>query len=283
MGSNFLKLIAILVLASLACNASVNLPASSPGELRTAVVDEAAPEDGAQAQVRIEMAGGTLEITGGGTSLVNGTIEYNLVEWEPEVLRETNTVRIEQNVRTLPLPRRGNNIINRWALQLGSTPIDLQIDAGAYEGTLDLSGVALTRLGINSGASNTTIRFDTPNPERMALMEFRTGASNVELTGLGNANFAELRFRGAAGNYVLDFSGQYSEPGRAVIEGAVGDLTVIVPAGQSVHATVTGGMRNVDTQGEWQILDNEYTTGSGSPMLDITVNMSVGSLRLISR
>jgi hypothetical protein len=279
----FLRIIAVLALVSMSCTISFNLPATSPGELRTATIDEPMPDTDAAVQMRIEMGGGTLQISGGSASLVSGTIEYNMTEWQPEVNRDGNTVRIGQNVRSMPIPRRGSNIVNRWDLQLGSAPLDLQIDAGAYEGTLDLSGVPLTRLGINSGASNAVIRFDTPNPERLAFMEFRTGASNVEVFGLGNANFSELRFRGAAGNYTLDFAGEFAEPARAVIEGAVGDMTIFIPSGQPVQATVTGGLRNIRTEGEWQISDNVYTTGNGDALLEITINMSVGNLRLISQ
>jgi hypothetical protein len=283
MRSVFLKLITVLALASLACTVSFNLPASQPGNLRSFTIDEAAPEDGESAQVRIEMAGGVLNISGGGASLVSGTVEYNLTEWAPEIRRDANLVRIQQNVQTIPIPRRGANVINRWDLQLGNTPMELQIDAGAYEGTLDLSGVPLLGFNLNSGASNTVIRFDSPNPEILSLMEFRTGASNVELYGLGNANFSDLRFRGAAGNYTLDFTGEMRQPSSAYIEGAVGEVTIIVPADSAVEATVLGGLRNIDTQGNWQITDNVCSTGGTENLMEIRVNMSVGNLRLISQ
>jgi hypothetical protein len=278
-----LKLIAVLAVASLACTVSFNVPASQPGDLREFTFDEPAPTDDESAQVRIEMAGGVLNITGGGASLVRGTVEYNLTEWAPEIRRDANLIRIQQNVQTIPIPRRGANVVNRWDVQLGNVPMELQIDAGAYEGTLDLSGVPLQRLSLNSGASNTVIRFDQPNPESMSLMEFRTGASNFELYGLGNANFSDLRFRGAAGNYILDFTGDLRQPASASIEGAVGEVTIIVPAASAVEATVLGGLRNVSTEGNWQIMDNVYSTAGNENLLQIRVNMSIGNLRLISQ
>ena len=276
------KLIAILVITSLACTFNVDVPTSRPGEVQTLTLAEQEPVPGGAARVEIAMGGGTLNLSGGGANLVNGTIEYNLSDWEPVITRTKNTVRIEQDIDAIPIPDTGNEMVNRWNLQLGNTPMELDIDAGAYEGTINLSGVPLLGLDIDGGASSAEVRFDTPNPQTMSTFNFNTGASNVNLYGLSNANFSRMAFSGAAGDYLLDFSGQSQQDAIVDVAGAVGKVSIQVPAGRAARVSVTGGLSDVNTNGGWQGSDNTYTlTGSG-PNLTINVDMAVGQLELVS-
>ena len=161
--------------------------------------------------------------------------------------------------------------------------MELDIEAGAYEGKLDLSGIPLLRLDINGGAGDTEVRFDTPNPQQMSVLNFETGASDVELNGLGNANFAEMNFTGAAGNYTLDFSGELQRDATVDINGAVGDLTIIVPEGRQARITVSSGLSDIETQGNWQVTDNVYASDGTGPLLQIAVEMNIGQLELINQ
>ena len=92
-------------------------------------------------------------------------------------------------------------------LKLGETPMELEINAGAYQGQYEFGGLALTGLTIKDGASDVDLSFSEPNRTEMSVFRYETGASNVELTGLANANFSTLIFNGGAGDYTLDFSG----------------------------------------------------------------------------
>jgi len=278
-----LRLIAVFAVVSMACSFNVNLPSANIIETQSVAIDEAAPESGS-ARVEIRMGGGTLELSGGSSALISGTIEYNVEGWEPRVERSGDTVRIRQSLRNAPVPNRRNRIINHWDLQLGDTPVDLDIDAGAYEGMLDLGGIPITRLEINGGASSSEVRFDSPNPERMSSLTFNTGASDVTLTGLGNANFSTMDFTGAAGDYTLDFSGELQQEATVNINGAVGNLELTVPAGRPVNVALTGGLRDIDLRGDWQRNgDGEYTTSGSGPALDINIDMSIGAIKLISQ
>jgi hypothetical protein len=277
-----LKFIAVLVITSLACQLSLDLPVTRPGDTQTVTLNENVDTDDT-ARVMIGMGGGTLNISGGGQSLVDGTIAYNLAEWEPIVERSSSAVRIQQEIRTIPIPQTGQSMLNQWDLRLGSTPMELEINAGAHDGTLDLSGVPLRRFDFTGGASNTTIRFDTPNPERMDILDFRTGASNIQIIGLGNANVDQMAFTGAAGDYTLDFSGEAQADSLVEISGAVGNMTIIVMSGQAVQINLTGGLRDVQTEGNWQTGEDVYTIAGSGPNLTINVEMNVGRLNLIAR
>jgi hypothetical protein len=41
----------------------------------------------------------------------------------------------------------------------------------------------------------------------MSILSYKTGASDVSLKGLGNANVDQVSFDGGVGSYELDFTG----------------------------------------------------------------------------
>ncbi len=98
--------------------------------------------------------------------------------------------------------------MNIWELEIGSSPVELKINAGAYKGNYDFGGLAITSLEVTDGASDVELAFSSPNQLEMETFRYVTGASNLEMTGLANANFESMTFRGGAGDFKLDFSGQ---------------------------------------------------------------------------
>lgn len=276
-------LIAILILASLACSVTVNMPEQQEtGPSETIDINEAAPAE-SPAEVVIQMGAGQLELRGGGSdALVEGMVEYNVVAWKPDITRDGREVRISQGDMKRLTVGANNNIVNRWDLRLGSMPISLSIEAGAYESTLDLSGLALTDVRIADGASKTELFFDMPNPVEMDNFTYETGASSIKLEGLGYANFDEMSFKGGAGNYTLDFSGPLQRDANVYIDGGLGNFTVIVPKDTAARVLVEGGLKNVSPQGTWNVRSGEYRTEGTGPLLRIEVNIGVGNLTLIS-
>lgn len=282
-----IAVIIILALTSLACSVNLGLPNVTRVETtepRTLNVSEAAP-DGSPAEVSIKMGAGTLNLSGGGSTLLEGTVNYNVAAWEPRVRREGNLVAISQgdinDMNGLP----SKNMNNEWNLRLGDvTPVELTIDAGAYKGEVDLSGVPLLALSVTDGASDNTITFNTPNPARMSTLHYKTGASKVTLEGLANANFSRMTFDGGAGAYTLDFSGTLANDAEVAIKAGVCNVKLIVPEGMNVIISNEGAVTSISTKGTWQVTDNTYAAANGSgPTLTITVDMGVGNLELVQQ
>ena len=124
------------------------------------------------------------------------------------------------------------------------------------------------------------MNFASPNLTEMSLLSYETGASNVSLTGLGNADFASLLFHSGAGNFTLDFTGGLKRDGSVNIETGVSNTTLVIPSGIPVQLTVDGGLSNVTYDSGWSRNANLYTqTGSG-PQLTIVVNMGAGNLTI---
>ena len=272
-----------LAAATLACNIGVNLPRVNTGPTQTLVINEAA--SGSQAaEVQVTMGAGTLSLTPGAQGLVEGQVQYNVADWKPVVTHTGNSVSITQgHSNNVAIPNASNDIVNDWSLKLGSGPLTLTVDAGAYQGTLNLGGLALTRLDIQDGASKAKVVFDQPNPQPMSRLTYDTGASDVELDQLANANAQSIEFKGGAGNYVLDFSGKLERDVTVGVTTGVSSVRLVVPAGVSAKVNFSGGLNSVTTDSSFSKSGDSYTqTGSG-PTITINVDMGVGSLKIVNQ
>jgi hypothetical protein len=234
--------------------------------------------------INVSMGAGKLSIQAGGPGLVSGLIRYNVVKWKPVVTRTDSAVTIKQGT-TKGLSGVATNIVNDWALQLGGAPMRLAVTAGAYEGTYELGGLSLEKLSIKDGASRTAVSFSAPNPSQMESLTYETGASSVTLTGLADANFKKLEFKGGAGSFTLDFSGQLRSDGSVSVSAGVGSVHIIVPAGTAAKVVIKGKLTDVSKEGSWTATGKTYATpsvgtGQQGKLLTISVSMDLGSLKL---
>jgi hypothetical protein len=283
-----LAVLAALAAASLACNIgyTLDLPKVTTGPTETVTVNEAAPAAGVDVTaVGITMGAGTLNLQGGAEGLAEGEIRYNVAEWKPVVTRASNSLSITQgqDKNSITLPGSGSNLVNDWSLKLGSSPMALTINAGAYQGTLALGGLALRSLTIHDGAGDSTVSFDTPNPETMDTLTYQTGASRVSLQGLGNANAQKINFTGGAGDYELDFSGKLERDVTVEAQVGVASLRLVVPAGTATVVNISGGLKDVKTTGAWAHTGDSYSQAGTGHTITINVDIGVGSLELATR
>lgn len=281
---HLLIIIAALAMAALACDISLpNVPRLQTIPTETLVVAEPLP-DGETADVELRLGAGELNLSGGGEGLISGEIQYNVAEWKPTVTRDGNRVRIEQGrADSGNIGITEGNVINEWNLKLGNKPLRLEIDAGAYRGELDLSGVPLRRLDIADGASTSTVKFESVNPEEMSELRYTTGASTVTLEGLANANFARMRFEGGAGTYTLDFSGELQRDATVTIQAGICSLKIIVPEGTPARINRSGALTTVNTEGRWSVDGDTYEKSGDGPMLTINVELGAGTLTLVNK
>ncbi len=284
MQRSILAVVAALAAASLACSVNLNIPRLQAGPQQTLTVAETAPAGAGVVDVNLNLGLGTLDLSGGGSDLLAGEIRYNVADWKPTITNHGDSLTITQgdgpnNHGGLP----DDNVVNAWTLRLGAQPVNLTVNAGAYEAHLALGGVPLRGLEINEGAADTTVSFDTLNPEHMGRLVYATGASSVTLTGLANANFDEMSFDGGAGDYDLDFSGDLQRAATVKVTVGLSSLRLRVPAGANARVTVDGGLNDVNTQGSWNQNGDTYETGGSGPLLTIEVDMGAGSLTLISQ
>lgn len=114
-------------------------------------------------------------------------------------------------------------------------PLELDLHFGAVEADLELGGLHLARVDIETGASDTHVRFSEPNRMACERLEISMGAAAFEAEGLGNARCASVRVEGGVGDLTLDFSGAWSGDVRADVTIALGSVTLIVPENVGVR------------------------------------------------
>ncbi len=276
-----LVFLSILALASLACGIRVPVKRIQAGTTQTEKIDIPAPDVSGAAELSIVFGAGELTLDPGAeNALVSGEATYNVEELKPEVQVNGKDVTLSQGQENGGFSTMEGNVRNEWDLQLGAMPFKLDIKAGAYDGRYELGGLSLEKLTVQDGAANVKMSFSEPNQAEMSLLRYETGASDVTLKGLANANFAEMEFRSGAGDYTLDFTGDFQRDAEVTVESGISSVTIIVPEGMNVELNFDGGLSNVDTSGEWQQKGSRYVQVGEGPTLNITVKMGAGNLKL---
>lgn len=286
MNVKIISAILVLALASMACGFTVDLPESAnagPDIKESITVADpkhalSGAETSDETRLTISFGAGTLKLSPGATNLVDGNVVYNVKELKPEVIQNGNSIEIKQgDFKNLP---PFNEMKNDWDLKLGKAPMDLTIQAGAYEGELELGGLALKSLTVRDGAANVDISFSEPNQTEMSILRYETGASTVTLNGLANANFSTLIFSGGAGNYTLDFSGELQRDATINIEAGFGDVNIIIPEGVNTRVTVESAAVDINHNSNWSQNGNLYSQTGEGYTLTIIVKMAAGSLSI---
>jgi hypothetical protein len=276
MNAKIISAILVLALASLACGFSIDLPerqSAGPDIEESITVAVPGSDD---TRLTISFGAGKLTLSPGAENLVDGTAIYNVEDLKPRIQKDGSSIEISQgDFKSLP-PL--NDMKNEWDLKLGDTPLDLTVQAGAYDGDLELGGLALKSLTVKDGASNVDLSFDQPNQTEMSILRYETGASEVKLTGLANANFATLAFSGGAGNYTLDFSGELQRDAVVTVGSGLGNMTLIVPEEVGAIVTVEGTAVNITHDSGWTQNGQKYSQSGSGPTLTLVVKMAAGNL-----
>ncbi len=182
-------------------------------------------------RVRVEFGAGKLTLRPGAPSLLyHATYDFDERLVTPELSYRDGRLEVgmdgERNWRF----RVSGEIRNALDLALSTgLPIDLEVDFGAGEAELDLSGIALHGLEVNTGASESRIRVDEPNPEPMSAASFNVGAADFSLRGLGNLNAKRVEINAGMGSVTLDLNGAWPADARLEVDMGLGALTIRIP------------------------------------------------------
>jgi len=130
-----------------------------------------------------------------------------------------------------------------------AAPLDLALDLGAVEADLDLTGLRISRLHLESGASDSKLRFDSLNAARMSVLEISLGVASFQGQRLANANAADIRVDAGVGNVELDFGGQWTQDIDLRVEATLGVVTVHVPADVGVRVSLRKVLASFDHEG----------------------------------
>ena len=262
------------------------LPAAEKGQPATSGAERTAP-----LRVRLELQEGRFTIQPGqpGTDIqVRGRYAPGLFELiesqstDPSGAREAR-VRFKSKVtgwqRFFANIGSGDNDGPELTVVIPrGTPIDLTLQLTMGQSQVDLGGLTLGEVDLNTSMGEHKIDFREPVVESMR--EFRLNASmgNTVIEHLGNARAETISGHGSMGNVTADLSGAWA-PGSATelrFEQSMGDLTVRVPSNVKVDAEVRNAQRDQSDRPALKQPDDPK-----APTLRLRVNSSMGNARVI--
>ncbi len=184
-------------------------------------------------EVKIEFGAGELRIgKTRGKMLLDADLEYPEEKLQPvvEYSKDGSIGQLKLSMKGKDDQIRWKDFKNTWDLRFTEKiPLSFDVQMGANKAGLDFSGLRVTRLNIQTGASKTLISFNRLNKEVMEELKLTVGAAKLRAEGLGNANFKQMRFQGGVGTYTLDFKGHLRQKARVDISMGLGQLTLLIP------------------------------------------------------
>ena len=151
-------------------------------------------------------------------------------------------------------------------------PLDLDLELGATESTIDLSRLSVSRLELNVAASAASVTFGTVNPVEMRELDLRTAAAGVDVRQLGNARAQVVHVNTGVGSVTLDLSGDWTGRMTLDVHPVLGQVTIRVPADVGVESHLTKLIGNVDQAGFTRKDGVAYSANFSSAKRTIVVN-----------
>ena len=159
-------------------------------------------------------------------------------------------------------------------------PLTLDLELGAVQSTVDLGGLALRSVHYRTGASETHVSFDRPNPVTCDVLSMEAGAAQFEARQLANANCSQVSFRGGVGDVTLDFGGTWRRSMSADLDVGIGSLHLMLPRDVGVEVHLSRFLASFDAAGFTKRGDVYQTANfaTARQRLVLHVNASLGGI-----
>ena len=246
------------------------------------------PGENPELEINIGVSG-YLNVEPGEDKLIEGTIEYSVPAWKPEIIQTENRVTIKQHERLT----QGiwDNPRNDWNVKLGTLkPYSLRFKTGISRGLLKLGSLPLRNLNLETGVSQSKIDFHEPNFVDMEKLRIQTGVGETNISGLLNARFYEMRLDAGVGQVNLDFTGEQPEKDSYIrLDGGIGGLDIRIKKGVSAIFEISGlsGVRATGSIykksggfGDSVYATSEYDKGE-KPVLSFRIGLGIGGISII--
>jgi len=262
----------------------INVPTVEVGEMRDEQ-EAISLGDAESATVEIFFGAGELEVKAGDSDeLFSGHFRYNVERLGPEVTYEDGVLSVRQGDTDEDWGIPTGNVRNEWELEFSpEIPLKMDVDIGAGVGKLDFTGLQLTELDLDVGAGDFEVHFGEPNQAEMSDLTLGTGASKLEVSGIGHANPEQVKVQGGVGDITLDFTGDWSHSADVEVTAGVGLVTLRLPDDVGVWVEVEGGLSSVNASGLKRQGDAYVNDAFGEveTELRIQVTTGIGAVSLI--
>ncbi|MBC7791566.1 MAG: hypothetical protein H7Z74_16585 [Anaerolineae bacterium] len=267
--------------------ATIFIAPSLPAQSWRTVTAARQLQDADSLKVRVDYRVGTLRLASSPQPLLYD-VQLRYDEEKFDAVRSFEVGSATLTVGTRQLDERNAVISGRKQLgemSLAFAPdvqLDIDLQTGASLSDLDFTGLSITRLVVNSGASETKFRFGTLNPAIMRELLIEVGAASVEGRQLGNTGAERVRVECGVGNVDLDFSGAWARDMTLDLDVAVGGATLRIPRDIGVQIQLDKVLASFNKPGLERRGDSYYNAAwaTGSRKLTIVASTVLGSLNV---
>lgn len=241
-----------------------------------------------QLTATVELAAGTLRLAPGGA----GTLYHMRLNYDADRFRPQSGYNAAAGEVTLGIESVGGSglrvsnarQLDQAANVVLSPAVDLTLTARleAVQAELELGGFRLIAFSVENGASRTVVRFSSLNRVRCSRGEFRAGAAEFRVSGLGNSRCDVVVFEGGVGAATLDFGGAWRNDMKVDARMAAGGLTIRLPRTLGVRMTTDNFLSImkpegfVERDGTW--LSANYQ--GAERHLDLSIRSSLGLVKI---
>ena len=193
-------------------------------------------------RIRVQYAAGRVDVHGTSDPLLYSMhLRYDELRSVPLHRHDA-----DQRSTLLGLESRGSGLHSSSNRESGElrlalpreVPLDLELEFGGTQSSLDLGDMMLQSLRLECGATDATLLFTRPNRIRMRELEVNVGAADFTARQLANANADQVRVRGGVGSVDLDFGGVWTHDIIVNTRLVLGKLTLRVPPDVGVRVDV---------------------------------------------
>lgn len=175
--------------------------------------------------------------------------------------------------------QRGGNATIELAPRVAT---DLRLEFGAGRAELELGGMAVRRLELATGASETELAWSAPNRVAAGEVRLSSGASRLRARGLGNARAERIRYEGGVGEAVLEFDGAWSRNADLSVDMGMGSVTLRFPRSLGVRIESRSTLSRFSPAGMERRGDTWYSAGwdRAAHRLTVRVNAAFGAVNV---
>lgn len=235
-------------------------------------------------RIDIQYGAGTLRVEPADSpTLYRMELRYDEQAHRPLVSYDENANRLRLGVESHQNIRRNAREGSRATIALTrEVPLDLDLEFGAGEADIRLGGVSLRRVEISTGASQTTVRFDRPNPIAADEVTIEAGAADLRVLGLGNTRARRIQFKGGVGATVLDFGGAWGGNASVSVEMGIGSITLRLPRDQGVRLNRSSFLTSFSAPGLERRGDSYYSANwqTAQQQLTLDISAALGSIEI---
>lgn len=162
-------------------------------------------------------------------------------------------------------------------------PMDLELELGAVRADVDLGQLALTRLQLRTGASETRLDVSSPNRVPMGRAGLEIGAADFTALRLGNLDASEITVNAGVGKVRLELTGEWRRDARLNVQMGLGSLELVVPEGVAIRLIPQTFLTSLDSEGLVKRGDSFYSTDwdQAGRRVTVHVNAAFGSIKVL--